>query len=174
MKKVISILLLLIFWISAIGYFHIFKLMQAEIRHSVKSQLEQGVPENDLVRISFQGTEKPDWVREGKEFRHLGRMYDIVKSAGEDGKTIFYCIDDRKESLLLAKMEKLLRDSSSEDKSPVSTAIRILVSLFPSLFFQQPQLTDQPQQVSCHIGLYYFQRILNGYPPNLVIPPIAG
>jgi len=173
-KKVISILLLLIFWISAIGYFHVFRLMQSEIRHSIKSQLEQGVPEKDLVRIYFQGTDKPDWVREGKEFRHQGRMYDIVRSASEDGKTVFYCIDDRKESLLLAQMEKLLRESNGDDKSPSSTTSQILISFFPNLFCQDSMAVCHPVSASKHLISCYLKHVLVGYPPHLVIPPLKG
>jgi hypothetical protein len=173
-KKLISILLLFVFWISSIGYFHVFRLMQSEIRHSIKSQLEQGVPEKDLVRISFQGTEKPDWVREGKEFRHQGRMYDIVRSGCEDGKTVFYCIDDRKESLLVARMEKLLRESNGDDKSPSSTTSQILISFFPILFCQDSMAVCHPVLTSKHLISCYLKHVLVGYPPHLVIPPLKG
>jgi len=131
------------------------------------------VPEKDLVRISFQGTEKPDWIREGKEFRHQGRMFDIVRSVREDGKTVFYCIDDRKESLLVAKMEKLLHDSNSNGKNPASSATRLIVSLFPNLYFQETQSGDIHDFSFSNLLTFYFKRPSTGYPPALIIPPIS-
>jgi hypothetical protein len=170
-KKLISILFLLIFWISTIGYFHIFKLIQADIRHGIKCRLEQGIPENDLIKVSFTGKEKPDWVREGREFRVEGKIYDVVKSDAEEGKTTYYCLYDKKESRLVARMEKLLRESAGDDKSTTSDTSRILISLFPSLFFQDNQTLNHPSSSFDQLYSFYFKKISFGYPPTLIIPP---
>lgn len=44
------------------------------------------------------------WEEEGKEFTLNGSMYDVKRIEKKAGKTLLYCINDRKEELLIKKM----------------------------------------------------------------------
>jgi len=44
---------------------------------------------------------------EKKEIRYKGSLYDVIKEVQSDRTTIFYCIHDKKEEILLATMNSV-------------------------------------------------------------------
>lgn len=172
LKKIASILLLLALWISSIGYFHIFRLIQADIRHEIKKRMEQNIPDGELTRITFTSSENPEWVRKDKEFRYGGRMYDIVRTRNENGLTVYYCIDDVEESRLVSKMDKSLEEGSDDASTPLARMSRALLSFYSGLFLCESRSIFQPISTSVDLIGCYLKNTLPGFPPALVIPPV--
>ena len=167
-------MLLLVFWFSTMGYLHVLRIMQAEIRHHMKAKMEEEIPENELAIISFTPGEKIDWVRDDKEFRYQGRMYDIVHRSEKDGLICFHCIDDRQESLLMAQMEKLLKNNVENDNSPVSKSLRVLLSIYPNLFFQEFHQLITVKTFYTLLNGIYLKNTHSGYLMRFIPPPKIG
>lgn len=109
-----------------------FKLAQYKIQKEIKMLLKKGVPEDKLYIISIpvKNIKDIDWTRDGKEFRHKGNMYDIVRV--ENGKdTIHYhCVNDQQETQLFAHLEEMVDQQMNNDKSPVGRTAKNLLKLF--------------------------------------------
>lgn len=107
MRKIFSIVFLLVFLFNIIGYYPVFLLRQHEVKTELSqilnSQIELGV----LSLLSFDQNEiqSLEWIKKN-EFRYKGEMWDIVMTEkGEDGKIYFYCFLDKKEKHLLGQLE---------------------------------------------------------------------
>jgi hypothetical protein len=174
MKKILAILILLLFWFSIVGYFHIFRLLQEEVRHEIKYSLKQGIPEKDLTILSFSHGDRINWVRQGKEFRYEGRMYDVVRQTENDRGVTYYCIDDEKEARLITRMEQLTRDSAQRSSSSSSNSSRILQLIFPTLFVQNSLCMSQAFGPVTLLSFSYKEDILSGYPQLFTPPPVTG
>lgn len=174
MKRLIPILIIIAFWFSAIGYFHVYKIMQAEIRHNIKVKLEQDVPEHELTVITFSSSDEIDWVREGKEFRLDGKMYDVVRRQHENGLLVFFCIDDRQETALISQIEKLLKDSMQNDKKTSSNSLRTLLQLIPNLFYQDGFQNQEFLVGSCLLQDLFHEDLLEGFLLLHTPPPVLG
>jgi hypothetical protein len=63
------------------------------------------------------------WEEEGKEFYQDGQLYDVVKSVTTGGKTVLYCINDKKEEELIRAFSKALRNRRSSRKQKINFQI---------------------------------------------------
>jgi len=171
LKKIVSILLLLALWLSSIGYFHIFRMIQADIRHEIKKHLEQNIPDSELTRITFSVSDKPEWIRKDKEFRYMGQMYDIVRTGEENGLTVYYCIDDVDESLLVGKMEKTMGNGSNDGQGPLARLSQVILSFYSGLFIYEGATLVRPLASPVDLIGFYHKNTRTGFPPTLVIPP---
>ena len=106
MRKIISILFLLILFGSQVGRYLYYSFQQHQIRAEMKRQLVANLPDSSLELIVENQNNTFRWEEEGKEFYQNGQMYDVVKSTVKDGRTILYCINDKKEEDLLARIQK--------------------------------------------------------------------
>jgi hypothetical protein len=119
MKTLLSIFLTFVFLYSIVGFYLNFVMEQCMIKKEIKEKILKKLPENELtvIKISFENREKIIWEEEGKEFRFGGCMYDVVKIRQVYDTTFYYCFCDVKESRLLTKLDKLVRDQSDHSSS---------------------------------------------------------
>lgn len=96
------------------GYLVVAKFQQWQVRKEMKKRIEKGVPEDQLTLLKFHryqtgaaSTETFTWTKHGREFRHYGEMYDIVRQEELGDTMYFYCIHDFKESKIYARIDKL-------------------------------------------------------------------
>lgn len=82
---------------SHIGYYILYAFQQHQIREEVKRQLVLNIPDSSFELIIAEQNDTFRWEEEGKEFYQNGQLYDVAKSVNKDGKTILYCINDKKE-----------------------------------------------------------------------------
>ncbi len=101
MKKFVSSILLVTFLFFIFGYQLYFKYLQYEIQREIKSEIEKSADESELTLIVVSPETEIHWIKKNKEFRYKGLMYDVVKTATENGKKVFYCINDVKEKNLI-------------------------------------------------------------------------
>lgn len=111
MKKLLSILLVLILLFNIGGFYVVIKSRQYAIRKEVKRQIKHGVDEKDLVPIlvNDDNQDQLDW-KHSKEFRYKGSMYDIVRTEfNENGTITYHCIIDDNESALFNDLDRLVQ-----------------------------------------------------------------
>jgi hypothetical protein len=106
LKKLLAFLLISIFLYSQVGYFVAFKIRQAEVRREMKRKIKNSVPQNELAVIKVKKSEHLDWVKEGKEFRHKGSLYDIVRFEMQEDLIIYHCVNDVQEQELFARLDE--------------------------------------------------------------------
>ena len=85
--------------LSQVGFYVGFLIEQHKTKKLIKKQAISKIPLNLLVRI--EQNQSIEWEDEQKEFYLNGFLYDVVKCKMENGKTVFYCINDENEEQLL-------------------------------------------------------------------------
>jgi hypothetical protein len=107
-----------VLFISKLGYSFIYNLEQLLIQQEMKHKFLAGLPESSLQIIEYHPNMQ--WDEEGKEFYLDGELYDVVMKKNENGKTLFYCVNDKKEKELLAEFAKAVKsgnDNSAAGKN---------------------------------------------------------
>ena len=56
-----------------------------------------------------------EWEEEGKEFYLHGEMYDVARVKKINGKTLIYCLNDKKEEQVLQDLAKALQSGSDQN-----------------------------------------------------------
>jgi hypothetical protein len=137
--------------------------------------IKNGVPENNRLMFFADDLEADHsnltWIHE-KEFRYRGEMYDILKREYHDGKLVYVCIHDVKESGLFRNLDELV-DRQMQHHSPLRTQTRQLISFFQCLCVEKPiGLVFFPEEAE-RIGIPYslticlFQALPETPPPEL-------
>jgi hypothetical protein len=135
--------LLLILLLPAAGSQLYFGFRFHQIKKEIKRQLKQGVPDDELELLkiprSFETGADPRFERiHAREFRYLGRMYDIVRQETRGDTTWYWCIHDFRESALFAQLDGLARQASDGDRPSRESRERLL------RFFQSLYLAELP------------------------------
>ena len=130
LKRIIAILLLILFAYGTIGYYISFEVEKTAVRHEIKQRIKQGVPTSDLTIIKDDVTNsRLNWIKPSKEFRLNGKMYDVVSKRIE-GNIIYYsCINDTQEEELFKTLDEQVNkemnntDSETRVKTPLKDYI---------------------------------------------------
>jgi hypothetical protein len=119
MKKLLSIVLIFVFFYSIMGFYLNFEIEQYQIKEEIKEKIINNLPENELtlVKISSADSKKVTWMEDGKEFRFKGNMFDVVRSKTWDDTTYYYCFDDKNESKLFVNLDKLVKEQTDNSRS---------------------------------------------------------
>ena len=72
---------------------------------------------NELIQIDVTANKKNIVWEDDKEFTLGGKMYDVVSKEIVSGKQIIYCVDDKKETELIAKYNASQKKNNSNKKS---------------------------------------------------------
>lgn len=140
LKKLVAILLTLIFCYNTVGYYIVFKTSQLKVKSEIKKLIKSSFPEDQLVvfRLSPENQNDFEWIH-SKEFRYKGNMYDIVrKTVISASETDLYCIHDVKETGLFAHLDLLVKNAMNADKN-ASKASVLLSVFFSTLYFPSDQ-----------------------------------
>ncbi len=101
---------------------------KAAIKENIISQLK----DEELKIISLAENYKNIyWEEEGKEFFFNGEMFDVVKRKEINGKEFLYCINDKKEKVLIDNYNLITKHNSSSDKkggNNIDDAFNLFVS----------------------------------------------
>ena len=114
-KKTITISFLLLLFFSQLGYQFIYAIRQADAKEEAKQKLLALIPEAALELIDA-GANKNDikWEEAGKEFYLHGQRFDIAKIKEVNGKTMLYCLNDKKEEQVLQDLSKSIQSASDQ------------------------------------------------------------
>ncbi len=121
MKKIFPFFFLVTFvapfWIM---YFYL-SLQQKYIKEGVKNKIEEGIRENELVKLTFSTSEIDKVLRweHDKEFEYNGQMYDVVEVTDVGDSLQYLCWWDKAETATKKNKQKLLHagiDTSNPKK----------------------------------------------------------
>lgn len=116
-RKMLTILALgcLLFFIG--GYHLLYQCRLAEVKAAVKENLA-AIPASALTQLLLSPSEAAalKWEDEA-EFCYHGKMYDVVKAEKKDGRLVYWCLADDKETALTEAYAKTQHSSSGKDTS---------------------------------------------------------
>ena len=133
MRRVFSVLVLLIATWQIVGFFTYFEWEHYHIRKNIKKALKHSVPENQLKEFDFTNDEIKNlsWIK-SHEFKLNGRFYDVIKKTPTKNGFHFKCIDDIQETELFRKLEEstAVNLNNSSSSSPLKHWLKLLKTPF--------------------------------------------
>lgn len=178
MNKIFSFILLMLFIFNMSGIFIVFKIEQAFIRQEIKNKIKGGVPEDDLHLFVLSRYEYGalNWVREDIEFRYGNEMFDVVRSQFKSDSVYLYCINDKEETVLFARLDSMIFENlnaKSKNKShPLHYAIKLFKTSFiftNDVFDISEYLVELKQKSECYILFYTSPYLGVNYPPPNIV-----
>ena len=98
LKKLTLISFLLLFLISQIGYHIFYTITLHQVREEAQQRILASSPDSFYDKVCFEENSSAiTWKEAGAEFCLNNKMYDVAKIKKENGKTILYCLNDKKE-----------------------------------------------------------------------------
>ncbi|CAH0995122.1 hypothetical protein EMA8858_01242 [Emticicia aquatica] len=149
MKKLFSLIFLSITLLKIGGFIAILSIEREIIREKALSKIANEIPSKDLTCIvaNAQNQHKFEWEEDEKEFWFEGQLFDIVEIKVKNGIKSYYCIADKNEQLIIAKIEKLSAGFGSN--SPINNSTKdFLLVLF------QPTIVNSPYSPNFNIFFY--------------------
>lgn len=121
------------------GVFIVFKIEQFQIRREIKRQIKGGIPEEELhfFSISHKQYEALDWERKDIEFRLGDLMFDIVRYQVEGDEIHLYCVNDKEEKILFAKLDEMVKRKMDHDSKSPNSSANLFVKFFKIFHFVQ-------------------------------------
>jgi hypothetical protein len=137
-KTLLSLTLLVILLLKMGGFYAILSYERHEIREKVEQKLLNSIEKSDLICIvaNDENLPKIKWERAEKEFSFEGNLYDVVYRENAVGVTHYYCLTDKNETKLEAKIDELLENQT--EKSPFRNQSKLIIS-----FLSEPLITHQ-------------------------------
>lgn len=135
MKNRIPILFILALILPFIGIYGWLKFEKAAIQKTVKRQLMQGIPKDELIQFTFALNDTAtvlDW-KHGKEFEFQGEMYDIVTRYYSGDSVKYDLWWDHEETELnrkLAQLTNSLINQNPEEKSKSSHLNHVIRTMY--------------------------------------------
>lgn len=121
MKKLLSIIILILFVYNTIGFLAIHPFIALYLKHLGLEQTED-VSKVEMIELIVLNKEdillrKENYERiDAKEFRYNNEMYDIVKEIENDSNLYLYCINDKREKSLFSELFKKIDDNIANKK----------------------------------------------------------
>jgi len=117
MRKWMAAALLLLIVFTQVGYYGFFAIEQQIIRYEQKKKILASLNDEELKRIPLQpGMEFMD---DDQEFMLEGEKYDIVRVKNEEGRKVFYAVNDKDETRLLKKLAQAGRSQGQGAKKGI-------------------------------------------------------
>lgn len=126
MKRVFSILLLLLFLFNVGGYYIVFLGLRHQANNELKARLDADLYSNEeIVELKLPLTlpypvEQGEYERVNGKFEHKGEFYKLVKQKFENDTLYVVCIKDHAEKRLVKTMtdyEKMTNDLPASSKN---------------------------------------------------------
>ena len=148
MKKGLASSLLAILFISQVGYYFIYTIHQHIIKEEIERELLAHIPEPSLeVIIAEQVADKIVWEEKNKEFSLNGILYDVARIEKKEGKTFFYCINDKKEKQLLDSLVKAV-NKNHDNKQGRNNIKSLIIDLLCMSIEEEPATFSCPSAYS--------------------------
>jgi hypothetical protein len=126
--KLTQILIAVLFLFNSCGYIFAYFQLESIFKQEAVYKINKGyLPQEVTVIDDPSAIEIPD----DNEIIYQGMLYDIIKLENRNGKRIYYCLKDDKESTLNNLLNDYLENNS--DKSSNSPIKNILSSLFSDI-----------------------------------------
>jgi hypothetical protein len=176
MKKILSILFLLVFVYNLAGFFIVFKCQQYSVKSDMKALLKKDIPDSKLDKIIIpdadinSGTSDFRYLDDNKEFFYNGKLYDIARSYDDGIKTVFYCINDMNEEQLYSKLEEHIQRNNDQNIPGKTQTASLLKGMIKDYFPQRPliQFSNTGSEIFFHEQQ---QSLLKQFIPVFTPPP---
>ncbi|TDW95768.1 hypothetical protein [Dinghuibacter silviterrae] len=104
MKKICTILFLLVYFYTQIGYFWQFLVYQQLLRERAREAWLSTLPDAQFRRLGLDEVNASGkWQDGGRECWYKEHLYDVIRQRTIGGKTYLFCMDDRNEARLIKK-----------------------------------------------------------------------
>lgn len=104
--------MLMLIFITQMGYYGIFAMQQEIIRYQQKRELLSTLSNEELERIPWEPSMV--FMDDNQEFSLNGNQYDIVRTGVEAGIRVYYAVNDKKETQLLKKLADASRSHGQQ------------------------------------------------------------
>lgn len=156
-------------FLSQAGYHIIFTIRQFEIKEEVKQQLLASLPETVLDIIDAESNKAAiDWEEEGREFYLHGQMYDVAFTKIVNGRTLIYCLNDKREEKLVKDLNKLLYANTNKPGSN-HPGQQLIKFQSPDFILSAEPLSSPQQQPKQKY--FYREEKLTSVITELITPP---
>ena len=101
-----------------LGMYPVFHLQRKAVRHAMKDRILAGVPASALTEFRYTAQElaEVDFVDGGRELRHEGVLYDIVRKHHDgQGQVVIAAVRDDKETRLMADLGRMVERQVEQD-----------------------------------------------------------
>jgi hypothetical protein len=117
LKKLLAASLLAMLFSSQVGYYFVYTIHQHIVKEEIEEELLANIPDSSLeIIIAEEFGDRIKWKEEGKEFSLDGELYDIARTKTVDGKTLLYCINDKKEKQILDNLIKAVNKNQDNKR----------------------------------------------------------
>jgi len=176
MAKLFSILLMTVIGISMFGVYPVLKLMQWRAENSMRENLKQHLPDEELsVFVDAYKNKDIKWEEADKEFSYKGEMYDVVHVKQGSGRPVYYCLSDKKETEICTLINKVISRDGNNSLTHTNTTklVKLFIQVFtpseryyhvPSL--QGDDLLRMNNYRSCYYSVCFIQ--VNNPPPEYI------
>jgi hypothetical protein len=125
LRKIVTILLLIVLFLSQVGYYFLYSLKRLDVQSERRDELKAGVPVNTLSTIILEENSAAiKWEEKGEEFYLDGILYDVASINKTPGKTYLYCLTDQNEQQLMKNVVKAVKsgnDTQDNERSSKHT-----------------------------------------------------
>ena len=122
------------------GFYAILAIEREEIREKIEQKIIKSLKKSDLICIVANDENLPKiiWERPEKEFHFEGSLYDVAYVETVLGVDYYYCLSDKDETILEAKIDKLLENQT--DKFPLRNQSKRMLHFLsePLLKYNKP------------------------------------
>ncbi len=133
MKRLFSVLFLIVFIWQLAGFFIYFELERYHVRKDIKRAIKHSLPQNQYKQFNFTNEEFKDltWINE-HEFKMNGHLYDVVKKNKSNVGFSVYCIDDIQETVLFAQLDEATASNlnNQPEKAPLKSFLKVFKLAF--------------------------------------------
>lgn len=118
MKKIFPFLFLVTFVAPFWGTYFYLTIQQKYIKEGVQNKIEEGIPINEMVKLTFSKSEIDKVLRweHDKEFQYNGQMYDIIEVLNQGDSIQYICWWDKAETATKENMQKLISEEINKSK----------------------------------------------------------
>jgi hypothetical protein len=136
MKKILSIILLLVFVYNIAGFFVIFKLQQYSAEKAMKTFIRKNMSNAGLEKVVVPNAEITSgssdfrFQDDNEEFFYKGKLYDIVRTTNDGNSTVFYCINDKNEERVYAMFNEHIQQNTDQNvpiRSNTATLVKGMI-----------------------------------------------
>jgi hypothetical protein len=153
LRKILSILLVLLFTFNAGGYYFVYLQLLNNFKLTAENEGFEQLSLNNLELIKINNTLKYSTDEFEKindeEISYNGRMYDIFMEVNKGNYTYYHCFHDSFEDILQNSFAEYLSEQQDDDSNlAVKSIIKILITqaLTPRVFRYTNY--DLPSQIS--------------------------
>ncbi len=163
MKNTFVIAMLLSLGFSQIGYYLFSIAYETYLKEEMKEFVLSKIDKKNLTVISYSDNIDEIKWENNREFSFKNEMYDVIKRDTINKKIFLYCIDDKKETSLIAKYNEATKHQNSGKKNKgVEKSNTIFCEVFKA--FTYPQVNVAVTK------MLYASTLQNTY-VNITTPP---